>query len=78
MLVNNELNRYKVGTDTEGLVVGKDGSVTITLSHKKPTDPNANWLPAPEGNFYMLFRMYQPKEAVMNNDWKLPQVTKNN
>lgn len=76
MLVNNELNRYKVGTDTEGLIKAKDGSITISLSHNKPADPNANWLPAPEGNFYLLFRMYQPKDAVMNNEWKLPQVTK--
>ncbi|WP_151995908.1 DUF1254 domain-containing protein [Buttiauxella massiliensis] len=76
MLVNNELNRYKVGTDTEGLVKGSDGSITVSLSHKKPTDPKVNWLPAPEGNFYLLFRMYQPKDAVMKNEWKLPQVTK--
>ncbi|HGG6603496.1 TPA: DUF1214 domain-containing protein [Salmonella enterica subsp. enterica serovar Warragul] len=53
--------------------------MAVLLFHsaiKKPTDPNVNWLPAPEGNFYLLFRMYQPQDAVMNNEWKLPQVTK--
>ncbi|HGG6603495.1 TPA: DUF1214 domain-containing protein [Salmonella enterica subsp. enterica serovar Warragul] len=39
MLVNNELNRYKVGTDTEGLVKGPDGSITVSLSHKKTYRP---------------------------------------
>ncbi|HEY2455516.1 MAG TPA: DUF1254 domain-containing protein [Scandinavium sp.] len=78
MMVNNELNRYKVGSDTEGLVKGKDGSISITLSHQKPTDTSTNWLPAPEGNFYVILRMYQPKEAVMDNEWKMPKVVKAN
>lgn len=75
MLVNNELNRYKVGTGTEGLIEDKNGSITISLSHNKSSTPNANWLPAHDGIF-RLFHTYQPKDAVMNNDWKLPLVTK--
>lgn len=34
MLVDNEINRYKVGTDTQGLKVASDGSITIPISHK--------------------------------------------
>lgn len=76
MLVTNPLNRYKVGSDTPGLIKGKDGKIKIILSHSKPTEPDANWLPAPEHNFYLLFRMYQPKESVMDGSWKLPEVVK--
>ncbi len=76
MLVNNELNRYKIGDDTPGIVKGKDGSITVRLSHSKPVDSNVNWLPAPDKGFYLLFRMYQPKDAVMNGEWKLPEVVK--
>lgn len=76
MLVDNPLNRYKVGSDTQGLVKGKDGSMKIVISHEKPADAGANWLPAPEHNFYLLFRMYQPKDAVMDGSWKMPEVIK--
>lgn len=77
MLVDNALNRYKIGSDTPGLVKNQDGTLSITLSHTKP-ESEANWLPAPEHNFYLLFRLYQPKEAVMDGTWKLPEVVKSN
>lgn len=78
MLVENPVNRYKVGSDTKGLAKEKDGSLKIVISHEKPTGKDVNWLPAPEHNFYLLFRMYQPKEAVMDGSWKLPEVVKDN
>ena len=74
MLVDNPLNRYKIGSDTKGLVKGKDGSLKVTISHAKPSDATANWLPAPEHNFYLMFRLYQPKDSVMDGSWKLPEV----
>ncbi|MFG6203299.1 DUF1254 domain-containing protein [Pseudomonas retamae] len=75
MLVENEINRYKVGTDTPGLKVAADGSITIPISHKKPQGENAaNWLPAPKGGFYVLLRMYQPTEDVLSGKWALPQL----
>lgn len=79
MLVDNEINRYKVGTDTQGLKVAADGSITIPISHKKPQCENAaNWLPAPQGGFYVLLRLYQPKEEVLSGKWQLPQLNKVN
>lgn len=77
MLVENPINRYKVGSDTPDLVKGKDGALTFVLSRNKPSQTDVNWLPAPEHNFYLLFRMYQPKQAVMDGSWKLPEVVKN-
>lgn len=77
MLVDNELNRYKVGTDTKGLKVAADGSITIPISHQKPQGENAaNWLPAPEGGFYVLLRLYQPSKDVLSGKWELPQLNK--
>jgi len=76
MLVDNALNRYKIGSDTKGLVKGKDGSLKLIISHAKPSDAAANWLPAPEHNFYLMFRLYQPKDSVMDGSWKLPEVEK--
>ena len=75
MLVENPIQRYKVGTDTKGLVKGSDGSITIPIQVEKPTDANAaNWLPAPKGDFYLLLRLYQPSDAILSGSYQLPQV----
>lgn len=77
MLVPNELNRYKVGSDTQGLKVAPDGSITIPIQADKPQGENAaNWLPAPKGGFYVILRLYQPKQEVLDNKWQMPQLNK--
>jgi hypothetical protein len=77
MLVENPIQRYKVGTDTQGLVRAADGSITIPVQADKPTGENAaNWLPAPKGDFYFLLRLYQPNDGILSGEYKLPQVNK--
>lgn len=79
MLVANDIGRYKVGSDTPGLKIAQDGSITIPISHTKPTGEDAaNWLPAPSGNFYVILRMYQPSDAILSGKWALPQLNKVN
>jgi hypothetical protein len=77
MLVENPIHRYKVGTDTEGLKKGADGSVTVAIQNEQP-DPatDSNWLPAPTGDFYMILRLYQPTDAILDGTYPLPQVTR--
>jgi hypothetical protein len=74
----NALNRYSVGDRTEGMVYGKDGSLTVYLQEGEPTDPaeRANWLPAPKGRFYLVTRHYSPKSPILTGDWLPPPVTK--
>ncbi|WP_258875503.1 DUF1254 domain-containing protein [Paraburkholderia sp. BL27I4N3] len=75
MLVPNEIKRYKVGSDTQGLVKAADGSVTVPIQHTKPTgDAAANWLPAPEGGFYVILRMYQPNDDILSGKWQIPDL----
>lgn len=77
MLVPNEIQRYKVGSDTAGLVKAKDGSLTIPIQQEKPTGADAaNWLPAPAGPFYVILRMYQPNDAILSGTWKIPDLNK--
>ena len=75
-MVGNEIGRYKIGSVTKGLERNKDGTLTIHVSHRKPTDPTrlANWLPAPDGEFMLQARLYEPEPSVVKGEFKLPQL----
>lgn len=74
MLVENPINRYKIGSSTPKIHYNREGSLDIVLNHKKPAGKKTNWLPIPENDFYLIFRLYQPKENVLNGTYQLPQV----
>jgi hypothetical protein len=62
-LVANSLNRYRVDTlAAQNMVQGADGSTTIYIGAVSPGPGlEANWLPAPNGPFSLVLRMYMPK-----------------
>lgn len=73
--VDNPINRYNVG-DSSGLKNNTDGSVDIYLSSKNPGPAKqSNWLPAPDGPFNLLFRMY-PQDTLDKGQYQIPQVEK--
>jgi hypothetical protein len=76
--VENPIDRYLVNSTTEGLVRGDDGSLTIHLQHHEPDTPEgrANWLPAPEGPFYLVFRLYLPDESALDGSWVPPPIVR--
>lgn len=72
-MVDNMLNRYAVRGDR--LKKDGDGGVTVYIQAPPPGgSKDANWLPAPKGNFQLLLRLYWPKEAAINGTWKPPAV----
>ena len=74
-LVDNPINRYSLGSDTPGLKKAADGSITLYFSAKSPgKDKQSNWLPAPEGPFWMVLRTYGPGKAILDKTWKVPPV----
>jgi hypothetical protein len=75
LFVKNELNRYKISNDMKGFVKKADGTFEITISNTKPADTN-NWMPAPKGGFYMILRLYQPTDEVVQGKYQIPQVIK--
>lgn len=75
MLIENPINRYKISSTTPAIKYSKNGGLDITLSHKKPAE-KANWLPIPDGDFYLLLRLYQPGEKVLNGSYQLPIILK--
>jgi hypothetical protein len=75
-LVENPINRYLINSTTRGLVRGEDGSLDIVIQRDRPEAPadQANWLPAPKGNFYLALRIYQPEPAALDGTWTPPPV----
>ena len=74
LMVDNDLKRYSIGDRTKGLTYNNDGSLTLYFSHNEPNEGNSNWLPAPEGDFYMLMRLYGPSNKVLDNQWTPPVI----
>jgi hypothetical protein len=70
-LYPNPMRRHAIGDRTPGLKRGTDGSLELVVSHAPPAD-TANWLPAPAGRFYLILRMYHPREGVQS--WRIPAL----
>ncbi|MEV4557255.1 DUF1254 domain-containing protein [Kitasatospora sp. NPDC049285] len=77
LLVANEIDRYSIGDRTPGLVYGADGSLTLYVQHERPGGPaeSANWLPAPEGPYFVAVRAYGPGPELLDGRWRLPEPT---
>jgi hypothetical protein len=74
-MVENPLKRYSIGDRTRGVETGADGSLTLYIQAKSPgPDKESNWLPAPNGDFFLQMRLYEPAEQVLNGSYRLPQV----
>jgi hypothetical protein len=71
----NPIDRYAIGDRTPTLVRGKDGSIEIHIQKERPEGTAAgNWLPSGEGPFWMVLRMYVPKQQVLRGDYTPPPV----
>ena len=73
-LYDNPLNRYAIGNRTTGLVLNRDGSLTLHLSHDQPPSGTSNWLPAPTGDFHLILRLYQPAASALDRKWTPPPI----
>ncbi|MFD9068068.1 DUF1254 domain-containing protein [Kitasatospora purpeofusca] len=75
-LVPDPGGRYAIGDRTPGLVRDPDGGLTLHLGHERPADPAgaANWLPAPDGPFRPVMRLYRPGPAALDGSYRLPPL----
>lgn len=71
--VPNPLDRYHVGNHS-GLVPNADGSLDIHLQRTAPDGHEANWLPAPAGDFILWLRVYIPGAAILDGTYTVPAV----
>jgi hypothetical protein len=75
-LEQNEWKRYQVGQNYN-IQADDDGSLRIVLSSDKPDNINEeNWLPIPQGEFKLLFRLYWPEPSVLAPSYELPPITR--
>lgn len=77
LLVANPLNRYLINSRMlPDLKLDSDGGLTLYVQNKAPAqDRQSNWLPAPNGPFYGVLRLYLPTPAVTSGQWKMPLLT---
>lgn len=77
--VDNPINRYSISA-RQDLKTNPDGSTDIYIQHKTPgADKESNWLPAPEGKFILMMRLYWPDDSppsILDGSWVIPPVKK--
>jgi len=77
LLIENEINRYKIGSATKGLKYNGDGSLDIYIQKDKPGKGRAtNWLPAYDGPFSLQARFYWSKPEGLDPLYVPPAVRK--
>lgn len=76
LLVRNPLNRYLLNsTMLPQLERDADGGITLYVQHASPgAKKEANWLPAPRGEFMIVMRLYWPKPETLEGAWKPPAM----
>lgn len=76
LLVENPIDRYLINSPMlPGLKFDPDGGLTLYVQHDSPGPAlESNWLPAPDGPFYVIMRIYMPKPEVRSGAWKEPPM----
>jgi hypothetical protein len=72
-LVDNAIDRYAIGDRTPGLRRDDDGALRLTIGGPRPSDPS-NWLPAPDGRYILVLRVYEGHAEVVDATWFPPSL----
>lgn len=78
LLVDNPLRRYLLNsTMMDDFRLNENGSLTLFVQREPPMDAwQANWLPAPDGPFYMVLRLYGPEPKAREGAWAPPPAVR--
>jgi len=75
--VPNAINRFGLA-QRDALITNDDGSLDMYIQAESPgKDKEANWLPAPRGNFVLVMRIYAPSKtppSILDDSWTPPPV----
>jgi hypothetical protein len=80
LFIDNPLDRYLINSPMmDSFEIADDGSLTIYVQNDSPgSELESNWLPAPDGPFYAVLRLYLPEESVLEGQWTPPKMVKVN
>jgi hypothetical protein len=78
LLVENPLQRYLINSPMlTSLVPDPDGGYTFSIQNASPgSSKESNWLPAPQGPFRLVLRLYWPKPDALDAQWQAPKPVK--
>jgi hypothetical protein len=76
LLLANPINRYLINSPMlPALKQDADGGLTIYIQRDSPgKELESNWLPAPNGPFEVLMRLYLPEQQVLEHKWNVPPM----
>jgi hypothetical protein len=77
--VANSIDRYSISA-RQHLKANADGSIDLYVQKDSPgAGKESNWLPAPQGKFILMMRLYWPNEkkpSILDGSWVIPAVSK--
>ena len=78
LFIDNSLDRYLVNSAMCGDFIYEDDGSLVIYIQKNPPGANleANWLPAPDGTFYLVLRLYRPEQRVLDGGWIAPALSR--
>jgi len=78
LFVDNPFDRYLLNsTMMDDFRLNDDGSLTLLIQNDPPDAGwESNWLPAPDGPFYVVMRLYGPDDAALDGTWTPPPVVR--
>lgn len=76
LFIDNPLNRYLLNSSMmDQFQWEADDALVLHIATACPDAAyESNWLPAPDGPFYMVMRLYGPEPAALSGAWKPPQL----
>ena len=78
LFIENPLDRYLLSSDMmDQFKQEEDGSLVLHIGKDAPgKELKSNWLPAPDGPFYMTMRLYGPEQDALEGRWSPPEAKK--
>ncbi len=78
LFIENPLGRYLLNSSMlEQFKREENGSLILYFGKDSPGEKLvSNWLPAPDGPFYVTLRLYGPEKDALEGRWSPPKVEK--